>query len=279
MRSYRLVALAAAGLVAAALVADAVRADEVRKRDIRAARDAVLEGRWDAALEVYDAVLESAEADAEVRAEALYATSLGILATQVDGEGESEARRRLRELEAVPGHGRALELAAVQSLMDALDAERQGRSALESKLIAEQAAREADSLTAAEAVAAEQALRVDLEQRITSLERHLALAESQKTELAELFEAKQKELAEVNAGLDFLIAHLSEAQQDQAAMLDAVKEKNEELLAKERELQRTRVALHEREARLATQEEEVRKREAAIREVTERVLGKDESDQ
>lgn len=279
MRSHRVVALAAVGLVAGALAAGAGRADEVRKRDLRAARDAVLGGRWDAALDVYEAVLESAEADAALRAEALYTTALGLLATQADGVGEVEARRRLQELEAIPGHGRALEVAAVQSLMKALDAERQVLETLEARLVGEQAAREADSLSAAEAVAAEQALRIDLEQRIRSLERHLALAESQKTELAELFEAKQKELAEVNAGLDFLIAHLSEAQQDQAAMLDAVKEKNEELLAKERELQRTRVALHEREARLATQEEEVRKREVAIREVTERILGKDESEQ
>ena len=253
--------------------------ETVGMRDLRVARTALAEGQWREGLDIYERLLESPIAsDPKVRSEALFNTALILLATDPEGAAADTAIERLGALAARRGHGKELEVAALQAVLVAVREERASVTELSETLREER-------LAAAEA---SQRAALDLAARDSSLARCEEVNEAQRKRnrrlnrkarsLEEQVETQRAMIAQRDADIDLLTSQLEGTHQDQTKILKAIIEKNSELRLLESQLRTTRIALQKKEKELSEQEDELRKREEAIREVTERILEKDEPD-
>ncbi len=107
-----------------------------------------------------------------------------------------------------------------------------------------------------------------LEQRLATAEHHLATREEQ-------LQAKLDEIGQCTAEMKLVLDQLDGTHQNELQMLQVVIRKNEELAEQTKQLALKERTLADQAQQLALKEEEIHKREEAIREVTERVLGKD----
>lgn len=280
------------GAVAAALVlllaqeVGSARAatDSVGKREIRDARTAVREGRLDQALELYERILE-ASPNEEQRFESLYNATLILLSSEAGPEAAERARRRLEALEDIARSvepERRLEIEAIAALVTDHDALQAGNEELQDKLIAASLAADLAMQEAQarcdEALEAQAGLLVLqeeesalLEQRLDQAQRHLATREDE-------LQDRVEELGRCRAETQFLLDQLEGTHASESQMLEVVMRKNEELAVARRALRRREGELAEQAKQLEAKQEEIRKREDAIREVTERILGKESPD-
>lgn len=254
------------------------------KKDLRDARTAVQAGRLADGLEAYERILESTATEKQ-RFESLYNTVLIPLALGTDDAAAEVVRERLDALETLVESGKyshKLEVQTLAVLVAAQDGLEAAVDELEQRLVSEaaaaQLASEEQRRDAAEALAAQKELvgaerqqKLLLELRLESLAGHLATREEQ-------LEASFEELGQCNEEMRLVLDQLQGTQGSEVQMLQAVVRKNEELAKAQLALQRQERVLADQAKQLELKEEEIRKREEAIREVTERVLGKDPPD-
>lgn len=260
--------------------------DKISRRDVRAARTAVEEGRWSEGLEIYEKVLGSPLAlDPELRSEALFSTALILLSSEAGTEVRSTAQERLVTLAARLGHGKALEIKALTSLLGALEDEQSSTAELSEILARERLTMDEERQDAARSLALKNDALDEQKQINRDLNEYTRTQIGEIRALEQEVENRDAALAQCDTDVDFLTTQLQGTHQDQTQLLAAVINKNEDLRSKERQLQTTRIALEQREkeleeqaAELSEKEAELQRREAAIREVTERILAKDQPD-
>ncbi|MCP4202721.1 MAG: hypothetical protein GY769_12400 [bacterium] len=262
----------------------ALEAQTVGRKEMREARTAVREGRLNEAQELYERVLGSAPNDKQ-RIESLYNTLLIVLSAGTDAGAPEVVRDRFEILGRVTEsgeHDMKLEIKTLSALVDSIHRLRTSVEELEERRVSEMAAAELASeeerRAAAEALDAQKALvsserseRLLLEQRLELTERHLATREEE-------LRAKVDELGRCREERQLVLDQLEGTHASEVQMLQVVMRKNEELAKARLALERREVKLAEQGRELAAKEDEIRKREEAIREVTERVLGKEPPD-
>jgi hypothetical protein len=283
LRSHRVFAAAVLLLHLGAAAQAAAAAETTGKKDLRSARTAVREGRLADGLEAYERILESTATDKQ-RFEPLYNTVLILLASEPNAATGETVRQRLYDLGALVAsgdHGHELEIRALAALVgtaSALEASAEEREReLVAALAAGDLARDEQRSTAEALVALEELVDTEtkeallLEQRLATAEHHLATREEQ-------LQAKIDELGQCAAEMKLVLDQLDGTHQNELQMLQVVIRKNEELAEKTKQLALKERTLADQAQQLALKEEEIHKREEVIREVTERVLGKDPTD-
>ena len=276
----RRVALGAVLLFTLALAMAPARAETVGKREMREARTAVQEGRLEQALALYEGILESAPSD-EQRFEALEQTVLILLSSDGEEIDLERVRPRLEALEKLVESVETeskLEIRALVSLVESRDRLEAGLVELEREFVAASEAAaialEEAQARCAEALEERDAMLVEQEDESTLLEQHLDLARRHLALREEELVERVEELGRCRSEMQFLIDQLEGTHASEAQMLEVVLRKNEELAKARRALERREGQLAEQTKELEAKQEEIRKREEAIREVTERVLGK-----
>lgn len=262
----------------------AVEAQAIGRKEVREARKAVQEGRLADGLEIYERILRSAPTD-EQRFESLYNTVLILLSSGTDTVAPEIVQERFETLRALGEsgeYGSELEIRTLAALVGTIHTVETTVEELERNLVSELAAAElasdeerraaATALAEQEAlVGAERSNRLLLEQRLELVERHLATREEE-------LQTRVEELGRCAEEMQLVLDQLEGTQASEVQMLQVVMRKNEDLAKTRLALQRREKELAEQTRELEAKEEEIQKREEAIREVTERVLGKDPPD-
>ncbi len=172
------------------------------KRAVKQADNAIVGGRYDRALELYDQIINATSGTDPRRGEALYASAMIRLSSAAGADNATwqdveAARRNLEAAAAFPGHARRLEIAVVRALFSGLDSARAEVKASAAELAAKTAEHRQAAAERAEAAGESEAAGG----RVKSLESQLRRIRSELSECRAELEQKEQALQKLRDAL------------------------------------------------------------------------------